>query len=104
MNNVLTFTRKPLPVAYQVGPKLQRTLEDAIFLSGVAATMIAPVVGYCTNGGPLRPVMFVGVAVLGTIVGLIKYNGFFNGELTLLSVGAGPRTDENVKVNLKKAA
>ena len=104
MNNVLPFAGKRPPFACRLTQKDQGSRETVIFLSGVTATMIAPVVGYCANSGPVPPTVFAGIALLGTILGLMKYGGFFDDGLTILGVGASPRIDENVEVNLKKVA
>lgn len=103
MNNVLRFTEKRPTVAFRLVSEDHPPRENAIFLLGVVATTIAPVVSYCTNGGPVRPLVFATVAGLGTILGVIKYSGFFNDAPTVVSVGTGPDTSQNV-VNLRKAA
>ena len=50
------------------------SLDDKLFVLGVLTTIVLPQTIYCTNGGPIPPVVFVVCLAIGTIGGMIKYD------------------------------
>lgn len=75
--------------------------DDAVFLAGVALTMILPVIAYCHTNGPIPAVVFAGVALTGAIMGWVGYRLIPNEVVTRLSVGNVPRTPKAATVRLK---
>jgi hypothetical protein len=75
---------------------------DAPFFAGVLIAMVAPIVSYCSYRGPVSPMVFVAIALTGTIVGVLRHQLLPTNTLTMLALETAPQNPTSVDV--KKAA
>lgn len=104
MKRVFLINKKRFLGSYALLQQNGSGHENAMFLPGVVFTMVVPVISYCSYGGPVRPLVFAGVMLVGTVLGMVKYRGRPGSELTSLDIGTAPRTRSRVDLRLKKAA
>jgi hypothetical protein len=103
MSKVVSINSKRFLGGYSAVKDNLPNSEDAIFLAGVASTMVIPVAVYCAQGGPVSPVVFAGVALTGALIGLIKYRLLPSDVITRVSVGNMPQSPSG-DIPLKKAS
>lgn len=103
MKKVVHINMKKFLGGYSSVQNSERIPGDALFLAGVASTTVIPVIAYCANGGPVPPLVFAGVALIGTFMGLIKYRLLPPDVVTRLGVNNLTHTPSD-EVPLKKAS
>jgi hypothetical protein len=74
MNNEPSAEQGTFLGAYCAAQKNRLISDNVIFGFGVFVTMVLPVIAYCAIGGTVTPFSFATVGLLGTAIGLWKYN------------------------------
>jgi len=106
-NNVVPFNSKNenKGMDQYVAPGLtERVLERAGFVTGVLATIVLPRIIYCSYGGPISANAFIGLAVLGTVIGVAMYYRPTDGTLSCVGKRTTPKLMSTEGTLTRKAA
>lgn len=76
--------------------------DNVSFTVGVLLTVMVPVASYCSHGGPVPPVLFVGALLAGLYIGTVKYRLAPTEAIVQLRLGNAPKAP--ARVNPRKAA
>ncbi len=104
MSKPVSINRKKFLGSYSTAQANQLVPGNAIFLVGVAATIIFPVIAYCSNNGPISPSVFGAVGSMGLAIGLLNYRLRRTELVTRLNVANVPRIPPGENIKLKKAS
>jgi hypothetical protein len=104
MNNVVTINRGKLPSAYTDGQKTGSFRDQMTFFGGVALWMVVPKLVYAAYGGPISFSVFLGLGVIGTILGVMMYRYFPPKRLSVVTIDTMPEIARTQEPARKQAA
>jgi hypothetical protein len=103
-NNVFSINKRKFLGSYCEVQNSERIPEEAIFFTGVILSVVLPEIIYCVYGGPVPPIVFAGVALVGTLLGVASYHQQPYEPISCVRTGSVPQAPPSGSVKLKKVA